>query len=252
MHRAQIYVHNLIKPLTPGTKLSTIALNAAQAARLRLALDVDALSYLYSGVVSIGDATQAIERQFYSWATVKLYYALFYLSRALLAAHGTAVVYEGTKPFSWDSQAGATPTKRDGPTHKAVLSSYEATFPKSVLLSQPIDTTPALSWLMSRREEANYTRARFSEPEVPAHFAIVARMGIRKVFAAYVRDGNYLYSFDQQHAMLALPVEALKLSLSEFSARASPLQLNTVDRQYLASLFVDKSGPLADVVALFK
>lgn len=252
MHQAQLYVNNYIKPASPGAKLQTIALGAAQAARLKLSLDNDAISYLYSGAVSIGDAAQAIERQLYSWATVKLYYALFYLSRALMAAHGTAVVYEGTKPFSWRSQAGATPIKRDGPTHKAVLSSFEATFPTSVLLSQPIAAMSALSWLMSRREEANYTSARFSEPEAPAHFTIAARLGIRKIFAAYVQDGSYLYSFDPQHAMLALPVEALKLSLDEFSARASPLQLNSDDRQYLASLFCDKSGPLADVVALFK
>lgn len=252
MHQAQSYVDNHIRPCVPGAKLSTIALSATQASRLRLSLNVDAVSYLYSGAVSIGDAVQAIERQLYSWATVKLYYAFFYLSRALLAAHGTALLYEGTKPFSWHCMAGITPTKRDGPTHKAVLSSFMATFPTSILLSQPIAATPALSWLMYRREEANYTSARFSEPTAPGHFNVAAREGIRKILTAYVCDSSYLYSFDPDHAMLALPVEALKLALKEFSARGGSLQFGTDDRQYLASLFFDKSGPLSEVVALFK
>lgn len=252
MHQAQSYVDNHIKSSVLHGKLATLALSAPQATGLKLALNKDAADYLYSGAVSIGDAAQAIDRSLYTWATVKLYYAVFYLARALLASHGTALVYDGTKPFSWDSAPGAMPTKRDGPTHKAVLSSFEAVLPRNPLLSQPIGSLGSLMWLMQRREEVNYTNARFCEPNVPKHFEMIAREGVRKSISAYAHDNSYLYTFDPQHAMLSLPIEALKQVLRQLSAGGAGYSLNAEEYKYIASLYFDKSGPLSDVVALFR
>jgi hypothetical protein len=207
---------------------------------------------MYSGTVSIGDAVQAIERSMYTWATVKLYYATFYLARALLALNGTGLIYDGTKPYSWDGLPGAIPTKRDGPTHKVVLNTFSAILPKNPLLSQPINSIGALQWLMQRREEANYANARFSEPNAPKHFTLIAQEGVRRVISAYVRDDTFLYAFDPQHAILALPIEALKQVIKRSLAGGSSTTMNPDDRKYLAGLYFDKAGPLADIAALLK
>jgi hypothetical protein len=252
MHQAQSYVDGHVRALAPGVKLSALALNASQAAALSQALSLDAADYVYSGTVSIGDAVQAIERSLYTWATVKLYYAVFYMTRALLAAHGTALIYDGSKPYSWASVPGAMAVKRDGPTHKAVLSSFEAVLPNSPLLSQPIGMNRALEWLMERREEVNYTNARFCEPNAPAHFDLIARTGVRKSVSAYLGDKSFLYTFDPQHAMLALPIEALKLVLKPKSVGGAGNPMNGDDRKYIASLYVDRAGPLAEAVALIR
>ncbi|WP_186132867.1 hypothetical protein [Burkholderia gladioli] len=241
-----------MKATAPNGKLSTIALNAAQAVALRHALNRDATDYVYSGVVSIGDAVQAIERALFTWATVKLYYAVFYMTRALLASHGTAIFYDGTKPYSWDSVAGAMAVKKDGPTHKVVLTSFKTVLPTSPLLSQPIGAEPALDWLMKRREEVNYATPRFSEPSAPAHFDLIARTGVRKSVSAYLRDDSFLYAFDPQHAILAFPIEALKMVLKPRPTGGVGITLTENDRKYLAGLYIDKAGPIADAVNLIR
>jgi len=252
MHQAQRYVDLHIRPVAPNGKLSLVALSATQATGLSLALTRDAVDYLYSGTISIGDAVQAVERSLYTWATVKLYYAVFYLSRALLALNGTALVYEGSKPFSVACAPGATPVKRDGPTHKAVLTAFASVLPNTPLLSQPIGATPALEWLMQRREEANYTNARFCEPSAPAHFKVIAHAGVRRSISAYMHDTSYLYTFDPQHAMLAMPIEALKEVIKLFALNGAANLISADDRRYIASLYCDKTGPLPEIVALLK
>lgn len=249
MHQAQSYIDTTIRIAAGNTKLANVPLSATQSAALRLALAADASAYVYSGAISIADAIRALDQSLYTWATVKLYYATFYLSRSLLASQGTAIFYDGTKPFSWQSLPGAIPVKRDGPTHKAVLSTFSAVLPNNPLLSQPIGTTEALSWLMQRREDVNYSNARFCEPDSPDHFTFISREGVRRPISAYVQDNSYLYAFDPEHAMLALPIQALKLSLLPRAGR-SPLSI--AEKKYIASLYFDKTGPLAELVGLFK
>lgn len=252
MHQGQSYIDNQVVTSAPGVPFSAIALTASRAVALRSALLVDAKDYLYSGAVSIGDAVQAVDRCLFSWATVKLYYSAFYLARALLALHGTAFIYSGTKGYSWRSIPGAVAVKRNGATHKAVLSTFAAVLPSNPLLSQPIDSIGALDWLIKLREAANYNNARFCEPNAPLHFEMHAANGIRAMVAAYSQDSEYLYTFDPEHAMLAFPIEALKQVLKQFSVGGHSGLLSAEDRKYLSSLYFDKSGPLATMTELFK
>ncbi|MEX5491903.1 hypothetical protein ABFV51_01750 [Pseudomonas asgharzadehiana] len=248
MHQAQKYIENTLRPLAPANKLTNVSLGAAQATSLQLALKKDAEGYLYSGVVSIGDAVQALERTMYTWATVKLYYALFYLLRNILAERGIVLFYDGTKPFSWSCKAGQMPVKRDGPTHKVVLKTFREVCPNSILISQPIGSSDALSWMMRLREEANYTNAKFTEPLPPSHFLKVSEQGIRRTISAYSKDDSFLYAFDPEHAILALPIEALKEALSFLSAKGEEIAED--ERRYLAGLYFDKAGPLSEMVSL--
>jgi hypothetical protein len=248
MHQAQSYIDNVLRPLAPANRLANVSLTSAQATSLQLALKKDAGGYLYSGIVSIGDAVQALDRAMYTWATVKLYYSLFYLLRNILAEHGIVLFYDGKKPFSWSCKAGQMPVKRDGPTHKAVLSTFSDVCPNSILISQPIDRYAALDWMTHRREEANYTNAKFTEPLPPAHFLKVSQEGVRRSTSAYSKDDSFLYAFDPEHAILALPIEALKKALSLVSAKGEGVAEE--ERRYLAGLYFDKAGPLSEIVSL--
>lgn len=250
MHRAQSYINTQVKPLLPQNGFKSSNLSAPQATGLRQAVLDDAYSYMYSGAVSIAEAINALDRSLYTWATVKLYYSVFYLARSLIACSGTAIVYDGTKCFSVNCRPGASPVKRDGSTHKAVLGAFGSILPGNPLLSQPIDNMDAPEWLMARREDANYKNARFYEPAIPAHFAYISKVGIRKSISAYINDDVFLYTFDPEHAMLALPVEALKLCLVEITACAPPKNTTVEDAKFLSTLFQDRNGPIADIIKL--
>lgn len=249
MHLAQKYVNDHLKGL-PGTEFRNVVLDASQATGLNQALLKDAYSYMYSGCVSIADAVQALDRSLYTWATVKLYYSLFYLVRSLIATTGTAIVYEGTKGFTITCLPGESPKKREGTTHKATLAAFKMVLPHNKLFSQPIDTIVAPDWLMARREEANYKKSRFSEPAPPEHFKYIASKGVRRAVETYVDDDTFLYAFQPQHAMLALPIEAFKMALEKIGSVSEAKFMPENDANYLQSIYCDNSGPIDKITAM--
>lgn len=242
----------LVGTLGSGGTFLNRPLSAQEAMQLQHLLRVDATNYLYSACVSIGDAAQAIDRALFTWATVKLYYSTFYLLRSLLALSGRALVYEGTKPRTLTCRAGEVPTAISAKgTHQAIISFFTKTFPRSPLLSQDIGTDQPFQWLMHRREEANYNIGRFVDPQCPAHFTAIVRLGVRRSTSEYVADSTYLYTFDPAHAMLALPIEAMKQTIShpdlDIAANSS-----ADTRTFFRGLFSDRSGALSGILQLLK
>ena len=246
MHHAP----GLVGTLGSGGTFLNRPLTAQEAVQLQQLLRVDATNYLYSACVSIGDAAQAIDRALFTWATVKLYYSTFYLLRSLLAMSGRALLYEGTKPRTLTCRAGEEPAAISAKgTHQAIITYFTKTFPRSPLISQYIGTDPPFQWLMHRREEANYSIGRFVDPQCPAHFAAIVRLGIRRSTSEYVADNTYLYTFDPAHAILALPIEALKQTVSHPDLDiAANSGADTCT--FFRGLFADRSGPLAGVLQL--
>ena len=250
MHHAQ----SLVQTLGTGGSFLDHPCSTTEASRVDSLLQIDASNYLYSACVSIGDALQGIERSLFTWSTVKLYYATFYLLRALLALSGRALVYDGSKPRTLLCKAGESPGSLSGKirgTHQLVIAYFEKSFPNSPLLSQEISNEKPLEWLINRREEANYSTGRFEEPNCPSHFNSILRTGIRKATSGYIADHTYLYAFDPDHAILAFPIEVLKVTLAH--PRINMTSNTSIDSQrFFQSIFSDRSGPLVDIISLLK
>ena len=212
---------------------------------MRAALVDDARDAIYSGVLTIAEAAQGLDRRLFTWATVKLYYSVFYLIRALLGIQRIGLIYVGRTPYVWNAAAGDRPDKRSGTTHAAVLGAFQEFMPGSLLLSQPIETDGPLEWLMGKREAANYRSGRFSEPSAPAHFGSAERYGVRRLLSDYIADHQHLFAFDPDHAMLAFPVETMKVTLQALRTAGVPI-LAPEDTAFLASQCFDRTGPIAD------
>jgi hypothetical protein len=247
VHRTQAVAARLLHGRV-GAAISTTALSSAEALQLRAALTEDARDALYSGILTIGEAAQGLDRRLFTWATVKLYYSVFYLTRAMLEFGGAGLIYVGKTPYLWKAAAGELPVKRSGTTHVAVLDAFEQLLPGSLLLSQLIGAEPPFAWLMARREAANYKVARFTEPSAPVHFRSVDRFGVRRLLSDYIGDDLHLFTFDPDHAMLAFPIEAMKLALDALknavrSGGASALFEE--DATYLSSQCFDRNGRIA-------
>jgi hypothetical protein len=99
--------------------------------------------------------------------------------------------------------------------------------------------------LVTKREEANYKTVKFSEPSPPTHFANVDRHGVRRLVGNYVSDETHLFTFDPDHAMLAFPIETMKLALDAFRKAETPGLMST-DTAFLASQCFDRAGPIAE------
>jgi hypothetical protein len=250
-HQAQAYISTLIPGTTPVSATKSRVLTLREANSLLNYLRSDALSYIYSAIVSIGDATVSLRKELFTWATVKLYYATFYAFRASLALDSICIFYIGQKPYALEVNPGKAPARREGQTHKIVLEEFRKRQPEHFLLSQQIALKDPLDWLVDKREEANYRNARFCEPNVPKHFEKIINYGLRQSIKVYLRDSSDLYVFDPDHAILAYPLRSLQLVYKKMLTVPN-FHLKDDEVKYLCQLFHDQNGPIPEMYHLLK
>jgi len=181
-HNASDYIAANVLPKIGVVPPTSYTLNYADAAYIEQILHEDAKDYLYSGIISFANACASIRVGYYSWSTVKLYYATFYMIRGLLANAGVCIWYMGNKPMILKAAAGQQMRKppggkKAGTTHGIVLETAKRELSNDVIFSQPIAGMHAVEWMRERREEANYWHSRFVEPGVPDHMEMVATLG---------------------------------------------------------------------------
>lgn len=248
MHRAQQLVDSRLSVMSIPKPHLSFMLNGSDHLALEAALTHDAADYFHSGIVSLGDALRSIEAGLYTWATVKLYYSVFYCCRALLADKHTAILYFGNTPYQLKNMVGGIPQKLNGTTHKVVLALFAQQFSGNLLVSHQIDSIAPFDWMTDLREQANYKLSRFVEPDIPTHFKTLAKIGVRKAIGAYVTDKTYMYAFDRDHAALAFPLLTLVQTISSLGTASIVAVKNRTDKSFLQKLLADKQGPFTDLL----
>ena len=212
-------------------------------------LQTDAEDYCYSAPICIADACRAIQGGFYSWATVKLYYSCFYSLRGLLALRGHGIFYVDEKPKIISAAPGnyfRNPTNSEsrGGTHGLTIRMFDDQFNNHVLSSQPIGATTASIWMKLRREEVNYGHAKYYELGLPKWMQRVASAGLRRSLNAYISDTRFLYTFDEEHAIMAFPILAIRSLLTDMAAHGRVL--GEADLLFLARIVADQAGPIVE------
>jgi hypothetical protein len=248
IHQAQAYIRNnlITAGSPPSSTVESYTLNLAESRRLLNYLKSDAVSYTYSSTVSMGDAISGARKELFTWTTVKLYYSTFYAFRALLALNGVCIFYIGTKPYCIEVEPGKSPVKRNGQTHKIILSEFKKQNIEPSLLSQQIDLEDPPEWLMTKREDANYKSAKFCEPNVPRHFKKIVDFGFRYALETYLLDNSSLYLFDPDHAILAYPLKTLQVLYKQIVLPEN-FTFENEEVSYLCQLFSDHQGPIPEM-----
>jgi hypothetical protein len=256
-HQAQVYINTKIfSSKTSNFDVENHILTKTEVTSLLTCLKSDANSYIYSSIVSMGDATLGINRKLLSWATVKLYYATFYALRSLLAINNICIFYmknsSKSTPFIINVQPGETAKKGSGNTHKLVLETFKKYHVEPYLISQPIDFKDPLEWLIEKREEANYKNAKFIEPQVPKHFKKIIKYGTRRIIQEYLNDTTDIYLFDSDHAILAYPLKTIQFAYNKL-LKSRNIAIDQEEINYLCQLFRDDHGrPLSEIHKLLK
>lgn len=244
MPRADTYIASLLPPRANKTVVRNRVLTPLEAASLSNGLRDDAADLYYSGWVSFLDALHGINKGFYTWATVKLYYSVFYTFWASLAQDDVCTFHINSSHYTVLAQTGRMPVScTDRGTHKTVLRTFQRQNANHSLVSQQIDLQDAVDWLMQKRESANYGQPRFSEPECGSEFDYIAANGLRKTLNAYVSEPSFLYVFDPDHAMVAYPLRALQLIGTQLTPIA-PFGLAEEEKRFLRAKARDDSGSL--------
>lgn len=248
MHKSQSYlVNDIYQENSPANLVQSHILSELEAEKLQLNLREDACDYLYSATVSLGDALCGLNRGLFTWATVKLYYSVFYTMRARLAFKGFCIFYIKTSPYSISSVPGKQAQKEKGQTHKVVMQLFRNNNIDPFMLSQPIELKDPIDWLMNLRENANYKIARFAEPEVPKYFMKVKKFGVRRACEEYISDTSTLHLFDPDHAMVAYPISLIRRAFSEFQRENLSIQKKE-SKSFLNELFSDKKGAFSSLL----
>jgi hypothetical protein len=246
-HNASDYVIANVLPRIGEVSPTSSTINYIEAASIEHILHDDAKDYLYYGIISFANACASIRFGYYSWSTVKLYYASFYMIRGLLANAGICICYMGNKPMIVKATAGERlrrppAVKRAGTTHGIVLETAKRELSNDLIFSQPIAGMHPVEWVREWREEANYWHSRLFEPGVPDQMRMVHQNGIRKLVTAYVSD-LLAFAFDPDHAIIAYPMLVWEKLKEQILAKSGTV-LEDEEQSYLRSLFVDNAGTL--------
>jgi hypothetical protein len=242
MHQSQEYIRSHCIIGTPGAQaVQNTAITEIHARKIKSKLSSDALSYFYSSSISFAEAIRGLEQQSYSWSTVKLYYSVFYAFRSILASKNRCIFYVGKTPYSLHSRTGSYPKKGKGNTHGAILDLFSKELSNHILLSQEIELEKPAIWLSQKRNQANYTDARFGEPAVPSHLSNITTNGTRKNLAHYESDTSHLFTFDEDHSMVSFPFQALR-EARKLIKNENEFDLDIETISYLRSLAKDKKG----------
>lgn len=235
-----------------------LTLDSNQVSALRLALWDDAEDLYFKGLLSLSEAIYSIGRHLYSWATVKAYYALFYLLRSSLAVRDNAIIRNGGI-YLFHIKTGEMPRKKAYRKYKGdhiiTIKIYQELYGHSdILQSNTIDTQNSYEWLLKRREQVNYQQREFYDPEPPDFLQSISEQIHKNNFdflmSTYVDDKKYIYCFQADHACLALPIKRLLLTKEEFTQEGRPLSLSRDKEQLVRKLLVFDSKPLSIVEEL--
>ncbi len=210
---------------------------------LKNAISKDIGNYVVSGLISFYDALGRIKISAWSWSGVKLYYSMYYFARAYIGEYGYAMcilekdlVYVKAKVNAPVKKPAKRHVTRDessmiqaSGSHGTVLYIMEHELKDDLLVSQYIDNYLPTEWMKRLRETFNYKNCGFPEPQVPEEFSKAHSLGLLSVLNAYFKDQDHYYAFDEDHAVIAYPLEFLKATISGLSQNEKDFILDSLD-----------------------
>ncbi|WP_168121268.1 hypothetical protein [Paenibacillus sp. HB172176] len=217
-------------------------LNQVEARKLKEALLVDSKGFYYKGVISLGEAIFSISRRQYSWATVKLYYSLFYMLRASLACNGYGFLRNFRDLYYYNAKENEKfLIPEDKTDHKGTIKLFIKIYAfDDKLQTNNINGENPYLWLMEKREMINYKSNTFVEPGIPDFWNEINESikddNLNRWLNRYIYDKSFIYCFLEEHACLALPLKRLLLTQKDMIAACQSTILSTDQQEYIKKI----------------
>lgn len=200
--------------------LKNLPVNAFFIQEIKSVLELDIKNLYFNGLFSILDALKGISLRKFSWPTVKLYYSCFYLLKCALFCNDVILIRRNRDVFYLELLAGKKFVKIPS-THKSDHQSSIWLFNhlyggSDILLSNEINEKNSYEWIRKKREEINYRHDKFQEPETPYFWKeiqeSISKSTLEKALMKFLSDEDYIFTFQEEYAILAVPLKRLKLS----------------------------------------
>jgi hypothetical protein len=180
----------------------------------------DASDFYYKGIVSLSESLIATNFKRFSWATVKLYYSIFYFLRASLCLSDIGYVRKERDGYYFFNNAGNNFISIPSSDHVAAIElSIKYNSNTDIIQSNSIADHNPYKWLMKQRECVNYTNRTFYEPEFSDTWISISNAidsdNLTYWITKYLNEN--LYSFLEDHAVLAMPLQVLSGTYKRFT-----------------------------------
>lgn len=229
-NRVQEYLERTIDPSYSPTDDKTILkaftlkaeryyLSSVDCANLYPLIKADAYDYTYSAAVSFFNALEDIYWQNYSWATVELYYVIYYLFRAKLHLGNIALFWARQLYYLQISPGESIKHSSDikNNTHEGTISVFTKFFPSDFILTNTVDNINSVEWIKSNREIVNYRSVDFKDPTHFSYFDKFRTLILLKRNMKLIIDDPSTFAFQPEFAMVGLPLVLFNEIINDYS-----------------------------------
>lgn len=227
-----------------------IVIDAAQAISLTNKCYEDAIGLYFNAIASFSLGVCAVVEKHYSWASVQLYYAVYYACRAIMGFDKTIIIRKNGL-YSLDIMpSGKTKRLQEQNDHKMTLNSYRKKYKDSdYLLSNKISSIDFYEWITNIREITNYRQVSFCEPHyLDCYNLIVSELKngvtIATLLERFANDWD-LYCFQEETAILSGPYRLINDAAVKY--KSQPQRLTVPQRKYIEMML--KKAKCKDLVS---
>jgi hypothetical protein len=233
--------------LSDGTYIQSEHISSA---RLALAVDRDAL--YKNALIAYAGMFRLISSNSYSWAVIHSYYSIVFFYQVLLAFNDISLCYDQGKPFAIKLTSRAQFKKKDGNTHKSILSMFKEEFGADSEICSEIEGVCVCDWFENIRNDVNYRTVPQDDPRVICGLCdYKERNGLRKKIMAYLNELD-MYAYAPEHAYVAYPLLLIR-RITEQYEKAGQRSGCLGDMEFVKHLkdnICDNTGVLTQVLEL--
>lgn len=167
----------------------------------------DSTAFYFNSVYTFLQGLKSLSYKSYSWATVQLYYSVFYSCKAILGFNNIGIIRQkGLHKVEIKVGSKAKPLKQDN-DHKQTIKCFIDFFPGDFILSNNIDDQNYFEWIQDAREITNYRQQIFQEPRTLKFLDTVVELiknnlSLHNLLDRYASNWS-LYCFQEESALIA-------------------------------------------------
>lgn len=210
----------------------------------------DSVSFYFNSLFSFLQALKSIKEKSYSWATVQLYYSVFYSCKAILGFDQIGIIRKnGLNKLEIKVGEKAKGLKQEN-DHKQTIKCFTITYPDSFILSNNIGDQTFFEWIQDAREITNYRQQVFLEPRVHVFLqTIIDRIKNRGSYLDLLNQysANWaIYCFQEESALIAGPYYLLTEVFQKYKSQSE--RMSAPEKKEILTLL--KTLKLNDLNAL--
>ena len=229
------------KDFNSGSAISGQLIDPSDLPLYRNAKTSDIIHFYYKSLLCFSEGLAACLRHNYTWATIKLYYSVYFGLRCSLLCRDIILVRAARHLYRIKLIAGSQYEKPSDMTdHGGAIKSYVDLFARTdFFCSNPLEGMNAYLWLKDCREIVNYRDAVFHDPDTTVLWSainteITAR-GSKKVLTDFVNEKGK-FCFLPDFAILAIPINRMLIVAQEVKNEISD-RLEPSQKEWVCGIF---------------